>query len=191
MSNIKTYSSGSAFTNGGKTFLMAFMLPFEIFGYVILEYSLPSWTLYVYCALLAFINLFILASENKLKVNIDTKEYSSIISFAGINLGRKRSFQEYNFLVFKRVRLANNLKRSNAFKAGNAASQHSLSFWAIDVWNPVTKDSYQIYHGTKQNAISLAMELKQFFPELKIFKGHIKRGNEFDFTKLKRKAKTN
>ncbi len=188
----KKYKAGSAIKGNGKVACIALMLPLYFILLIIVAYI--NWELLRYPLLVLFVLnlLFVFISRNHLIVNYENLTFKSSITFFWIRFGRWYSFEKFRFIVLKSY---NNTARftswtlpNNSIYTGQQEFSMSSSGWIIEVWNPDTKDTYQIYNGGKNKSTEVIQELCVKFPHLKSFKNHIKNGNEFDFTKLKRKS---
>ncbi len=126
--------------------------------------------------------------RSKLILNFKDGSFRPVTSFLWIPFGKKFYFSDYDAFVMKvdvqQFRVKGRKRSAYLYMPGFASRKTNQ---VIELYSKEKDEIYSLYQGKKNVVTAIALELAQNCPELKSYKEHIKPGNEFDFTKLKRK----
>ncbi len=174
-----SYYMGTALTKSAKAIVTILLFPIYIGLIVWCTESHDLLTRLLYVLIIATLLYLTFGTTQHLQIDWNQRKFRSAIRVAGINIGSWYFFDEYKFAVLKFE--SKSVQYSGTVRTSGVSFKLNQKAWVIEVWNPISKDIYHIFHGTKSKATEIITEISRQIPDVKTFKYHIKNGNEYDF----------
>ncbi len=180
----KTYDEGRTVTGGAFRILIALMLIASFIAFMVLkiyEFSdYGPWILVVDAIIIAYLLLL----RSKLVIDFENKTFKTATSLFGILVGSIKSMKEYDLMI---MRL--DVQQYNAYMMIIPIPPRNMkrTNFVVELHNSNSKRSELLYHGSRNMATEIAIDISNHFPQLRTFKYGFKSNQAFDFTKLKKK----